>query len=106
MSPPMSQRKEQFSPAAAEGNNALGRGSTCNAPSGADNSRMVPDPLVRGNHMAPDNSFEALITQLRGGDNEAARQVFNRFAGQPIAKARAHLDARIRPKVDPEDVVQ
>jgi RNA polymerase sigma-70 factor, ECF subfamily len=36
----------------------------------------------------------------------AGREVFGRFAQRLIALARLHLDARLRNKVDPEDVVQ
>jgi RNA polymerase sigma-70 factor (ECF subfamily) len=37
---------------------------------------------------------------------DAASELFARFAHRLIALARAHLDARLRSRVDPEDVVQ
>src|SRR5207249_524909 len=56
--------------------------------------------------MDPHDSFARLMARLRAGDDGAAAAVFQRFARQLIARARAHLDARLRPKLDPEDVVQ
>jgi RNA polymerase sigma-70 factor (ECF subfamily) len=49
--------------------------------------------------MAQDDSTGDLI-------DAAGREVFGRFAQRLIALARLHLDARLRNKVDPEDVVQ
>jgi RNA polymerase sigma-70 factor (ECF subfamily) len=40
------------------------------------------------------------------GSGEAARMLFARFSHRLIGLARAHLDARLRHKVDPEDIVQ
>ena len=39
-------------------------------------------------------------------DDDAAREVFRRYAGRLIQLARARLDRQTRQKVDPEDVVQ
>jgi RNA polymerase sigma-70 factor (ECF subfamily) len=44
--------------------------------------------------------------KLRAGQNEAAAQVFNRFATRLIQLARKQLDPQVRQKVDPEDVMQ
>jgi RNA polymerase sigma-70 factor (ECF subfamily) len=52
------------------------------------------------------NSFAEFLTRLRGGDDAAAQELFGRFAHQLINLARQHLDAGLRRKVDPEDVVQ
>ena len=46
------------------------------------------------------------MARLRAGDNAAAAEVFRRFANRLIGLARTHLDARVRQKVDPEDVMQ
>jgi RNA polymerase sigma-70 factor, ECF subfamily len=54
----------------------------------------------------PDDSFADLMVRLRAGDDDAAAQVFRRFTHGLIALARAHLDSRVRQKVDPEDVLQ
>jgi len=51
-------------------------------------------------------SFSDVIGRLRAGDDEAARQLFGRFAARLMALARSRLDARLRQKVDAEDVVQ
>ena len=56
--------------------------------------------------MLESESFEALIQRLRTGDDDAAAEVFQRFAGRVIGLARSRLDSRIRRKVDPEDVAQ
>ena len=56
--------------------------------------------------MAADLSVVDLMVRLRSGEDEAAREVFVRFAGRLVGLARQHLDARLAAKVDPEDVVQ
>ena len=56
--------------------------------------------------MAQDSSFVDLMTRLRAGDQEAAAQVFHRYAHQLISLARHRLDQVITRKVDPEDVLQ
>jgi RNA polymerase sigma-70 factor (ECF subfamily) len=43
---------------------------------------------------------------VASGDQEAAAEVFNRFARRLIGLARRHVDERLRQKIDPEDVVQ
>jgi RNA polymerase sigma-70 factor (ECF subfamily) len=56
--------------------------------------------------MSPTDSIAELMTRLRSGEDEAAREVFVRFATRLAGLARKHLDARLAVKVDPEDVVQ
>jgi RNA polymerase sigma-70 factor (ECF subfamily) len=56
--------------------------------------------------MAQEPSFSNLCEQLRRGDNAAAAEVFDRFAGRLIALARSRLDRRLRQRVDAEDVLQ
>jgi len=56
--------------------------------------------------MAPEQSFAELMARLQAGDDTAATRVFQRYAQRLIALARSRLDARLRAKVDPEDVVQ
>ena len=53
-----------------------------------------------------DTSFRQVFEQLRQGDNAAATAVFERYAARLIAVARTHLDARLRRRVDAEDVLQ
>ena len=52
------------------------------------------------------NSFAAFLARLHQGDDAAARDLFGRFTHQLIALALRHIDAGLRHKVDPEDVVQ
>jgi RNA polymerase sigma-70 factor (ECF subfamily) len=56
--------------------------------------------------MPSDPSFADVMARLRAGQNDAATQVFNRFAGRLLALARKQLDPLVLQKVDPEDVVQ
>src|SRR5260370_25859371 len=56
--------------------------------------------------MSEDAAFAEVMGRLRAGDQAAAAEVFRRFANRLIGLARAHLDHRIRQKVDPEDVMQ
>lgn len=57
--------------------------------------------------MSEDYSFDDLMARLRSGDNDAAAQVFNRFANRLIDLARRRLASpQIRRKLDPEDVLQ
>jgi RNA polymerase sigma-70 factor, ECF subfamily len=56
--------------------------------------------------MLPDESFAELEARLLAGDPAAAEEIFRRFAQRLIGLARHHLDARLRAKVDPEDIQQ
>jgi RNA polymerase sigma-70 factor, ECF subfamily len=56
--------------------------------------------------MSEEASFQKVMARLQAGDQEAAAEVFRRFANRLIGLARAHLDQRVRQKVDPEDVMQ
>jgi RNA polymerase sigma-70 factor (ECF subfamily) len=51
-------------------------------------------------------SFDDVIGRLRGGEEAAAAEIFNRYASRLIRLAHTRLDTRIRQKVDPEDVMQ
>ncbi len=57
---------------------------------------------VSQNHAGGDQ----LLERLRSGDVEAPTELFNRFARRLLGLARNRLDARLRQKVDPEDIVQ
>jgi RNA polymerase sigma-70 factor (ECF subfamily) len=46
------------------------------------------------------------LEKLRAGDESAAAQIFNRYAGRLIALARSRMDQRMRQMMDPEDIVQ
>ena len=51
-------------------------------------------------------TFSRLMAGLRTGEDAAAREVFERFAGRLIAMARGRFNRLLARKVDPEDVVQ
>jgi RNA polymerase sigma-70 factor (ECF subfamily) len=46
-----------------------------------------------------------LMARWRDGDQEAAGELFRRYAGRLLALARRRLSAKLAPLVDPEDVV-
>jgi RNA polymerase sigma-70 factor (ECF subfamily) len=52
------------------------------------------------------NSFAEFLARLQKRDDTAARELFGRFTHQLIALALRHINAGLRHKVDPEDVVQ
>jgi RNA polymerase sigma-70 factor (ECF subfamily) len=56
--------------------------------------------------MTQDRPFADVMQRLRAGDQDAATQVFQRFADRLIALARGRLNPVIRAKLDPEDVLQ
>lgn len=56
--------------------------------------------------MCQSELFEDVVDRLRNGDEDAAMEVFNRFAGRLIRLARSRLDAQVRQKMDAEDVMQ
>jgi len=51
------------------------------------------------------NSFQGAMGRLRAGDQDAARELFERFVERLTALAGSRLSAKMRRKVDPEDVV-
>jgi RNA polymerase sigma-70 factor (ECF subfamily) len=62
--------------------------------------------MPNGNEHVSERSFDQLMARLRSGDEAAAAVVFDRFAQRLLALARRRLDRLLRPKVDPEDVLQ
>src|SRR5215831_16120212 len=52
------------------------------------------------------DSFDEWLRGLQAGDGAAAQELFGRFTYQLIALALRHIEAELRHKVDPEDVVQ
>jgi RNA polymerase sigma-70 factor (ECF subfamily) len=49
---------------------------------------------------------QSLLALWRAGDQDAARQLYERYAERLIALARRHIHGRIARRVGPEDVVQ
>lgn len=53
-----------------------------------------------------DNHSADLVLRWQGGDQEAAGELFLRYAERLLALARSRLSARMARHLDPEDVVQ
>ena len=49
---------------------------------------------------------DALLKLWRAGDEDAARQLFDRYVAQLVALARRRISQRIASRVDAEDIVQ
>jgi RNA polymerase sigma-70 factor (ECF subfamily) len=49
---------------------------------------------------------DVLLKLWRAGDQDAARQLFDRYVSQLVALARRRISQRIAGRVDPEDIVQ
>ncbi len=47
-----------------------------------------------------------LVARWRAGDQDAARQLFDRYVDRLVALARRRIGSRLASRVDPEDVVQ
>ncbi len=55
--------------------------------------------------MADEESIE-LLNRFRGGDDDAARELFDRYVHRLIGVARNRLSVKLARRVDPEDIVQ
>ncbi len=56
--------------------------------------------------MPDDLLFADLLCRLRGGDQDAAVEIVDRYTRRLVGLAQNHLHSRIRTKEDPQDVVQ
>ncbi len=56
--------------------------------------------------MADPRKDESLLDLWRAGNEDAARQLFERYTDRLIALARGHIDQRLARRVDPEDITQ
>ena len=55
----------------------------------------------------PDTSeSKMLVSRWRAGDQDAAKELFDRYASRLVALARRQISQRLASRVDPEDVVQ
>ncbi len=55
----------------------------------------------------PDTSeSKVLVSRWRAGDQDAAKELFDRYASRLVALARRQISQRLASRVDPEDVVQ
>lgn len=52
------------------------------------------------------SSFAVVLERLRRGEEDAATEVYRRFAGRLMAVARERLNPLLRRKADPEDIIQ
>lgn len=53
-----------------------------------------------------DTSFEAILSALDAGDQQAAKAIYERFIDRLVALAARKLDRRLGARVDPESVAQ
>src|SRR5262245_16382667 len=67
--------------------------------------KELQHPRSAGDVMAAD-TYNLLMARLRSGEDAAAREVFERFAGRLVALTRRRFNRLLARKVDPEDVVQ
>jgi len=49
---------------------------------------------------------KVLVARWRAGDQDAAKELFDRYASRLVALARRQISQRLASRVDPEDVVQ
>ncbi len=49
---------------------------------------------------------KVLVSRWRKGDQDAAKQLFDRYASRLVALARRQISQRLASRLDPEDVVQ
>lgn len=56
--------------------------------------------------MSETHSFVEVVQRLDAGDEQAAREVFYRYSQRLTGLARNRLGRGLRPKLDPEDIVQ
>ncbi|HET6880906.1 MAG TPA: sigma-70 family RNA polymerase sigma factor [Pirellulales bacterium] len=54
----------------------------------------------------PDSLPTEFAVRLREGDEQAAQEIFDRFARRLVGLARTRLSSLVRQQVDPEDIVQ
>lgn len=68
----------------------------------------MPDPVecAENTTMAETSESRILVDRWRAGDEAAARELVDRYAGQLVELARRRISQRLASRVDPEDVVQ
>jgi RNA polymerase sigma-70 factor (ECF subfamily) len=54
----------------------------------------------------PDSDSKNLVARWRDGDQQAAAELYRRYASRLIALARGQLPGKLAGRIDPEDVVQ
>jgi RNA polymerase sigma-70 factor (ECF subfamily) len=66
----------------------------------------VVDANAVRTQMADSSSITALVTRLRSGDSDAARELFTYYADRLSGLAEQHLSRKLAGRVEPEDVVE
>src|SRR5262245_36523931 len=66
-------------------------------------NRGLSGPQAGGGPMPSADSFRAFLTRLQAKDEQAAAELFHRFAFRLIGLARVRLDEKLRAVTDPED---
>jgi len=69
--------------------------------------RATPGSAEDAQHRADDSpSDRSLLRQIRHGDQDAATQLYNRYASRLLSLARSGLSADLAQRVDGDDIVQ
>jgi RNA polymerase sigma-70 factor (ECF subfamily) len=56
--------------------------------------------------MSEGDQDRAFLDRWRGGDENAAREIFERYVDQLVTLARRRISERLASRIDPEDIVQ
>ena len=74
--------------------------------SGFFSPRRKPSNIFLGSLPMDDETSVELLSRWKGGDEQAAALLFDRYVNQLIALARNRLSEPMRRRVEPEDIVQ
>ena len=73
---------------------------------GYDVALSLTEVEFMNNDSAPDSDPLNLVTRWQSGSQTAAQQLFDRYVERLLLLARWHISDRLRPRIDPDDVVQ
>ena len=71
-----------------------------------ENELMVADGLAGADRVSADPASVALVARCRQGDEQAERELFDRYLCRLLGLVRSRLSNKLRGRLDPEDVLQ